>query len=63
MKEFAEEFESFVLLTLEKYLYHNVQASTYDPSGLNFCKADKDNLAQKTATFFFIEKGQSIIFL
>ena len=44
VKEFAEEFESFVLSTLGKYLYHNVQASTYDPSGLKFCKGDKDNL-------------------
>ena len=30
VKEFAGEFESFVLSTIEKY--HNVRSSTYDPS-------------------------------
>ena len=39
VKEFAGGFESFVQSTLENI--NNVWSSTYDPSELKFCKADK----------------------
>ena len=47
VNEFATEFESFVLSSLEKYqqfLHMGPWSATYDPRELTFLKADKENL-------------------
>jgi len=47
VKEFAAEFKTFVLKTLEKYQQFSYMGScsaTYDPGELTFRKADKENL-------------------
>jgi len=47
VNEFAAEFETFVLPTLEKYQqfsHMSPWSATYDPRELTFRKADKENL-------------------
>ena len=47
VNEFAAEFESFVLSSLEKYQQFSHMgpwSATYDPRELTFRKADKENL-------------------
>ena len=47
VNEFAAEFESFVLSSLEKYQQFSHMgpwSATYDPGELTFFKADKENL-------------------
>ena len=47
VNEFAAEFESFVLSSLEKYQqfsHMGPRSATYDPRELTFRKTDKENL-------------------
>jgi len=47
VNEFAVEFKTFVLTTLEKYqqfLHLGPWSATYDSGELTFRKADKENL-------------------
>ena len=47
MNEFAAEFETFVLSTLEKYQQFSHMgpwSATYDPRELTFREADQENL-------------------
>ena len=52
MKEFAWEFESFVLSTIEKY--HNVRSSTYDPSQAQI----KKTILKRKQHLFLLKKGK-----
>lgn len=47
VKEFAAEFKTFVLTTVEKYQQFSHMGpwcATYDPGELTFREADKENL-------------------
>ena len=44
VKEFAAEFKTFVLTTVEKYQQFSHWCATYDPRELTFREADKENL-------------------
>ena len=56
VNEFVAEFETFVLLTLEKYqhfFYMGPWSATYDPRELTFRKVDK----RKSSLYMFMNGG------